>query len=66
MTYPKSGVKVAKGPLLDGVGESTKALIEVSKAADANVAADSYIVAGAEIVINLLPSGASDSFTVLR
>jgi myo-inositol-1-phosphate synthase len=55
---PKSSVKVAKGPLLDGVGESTKALVQISKAADANVA-EVLIASGAEIVINLLPSGAS-------
>ena len=29
---PAIGVKVSKGPLLDGVGDSTKALIQVSKA----------------------------------
>lgn len=57
---PKLGVKVAKGPLLDGVGESTKALIEVSKEADVNVA-QVLISSGAEIVINLLPSGASNA-----
>jgi myo-inositol-1-phosphate synthase len=55
---PKLGVKVAKGPLLDGLGESTKALIEVSKNADVNVA-QVLTSSGAEIVINLLPSGAS-------
>jgi len=54
------GVKVTKGPLLDGVGNSTKALIEVSKAADANVA-QVLIASRAEIVINLLPSGASNA-----
>jgi myo-inositol-1-phosphate synthase len=54
------GVKVAKGPLLDGVGESTKLLIQVSKAADANVA-QVLMSSGAEIVINLLPSGASNA-----
>ncbi len=57
---PASGVKVAKGPLLDGVGESTKAFIELSEAADANVA-QVLISAHAEIVINLLPSGASNA-----
>ncbi len=57
---PKLGVKVAKGPLLDGVGESTKALIEISKNPDANVA-QILIAAGAEIVINLLPSGAANA-----
>ena len=55
---PKSGVKVSKGPLLDGVGESTKALISISKAADADVA-KVLKASGAEIVLNLLPSGAA-------
>jgi myo-inositol-1-phosphate synthase len=53
-----TGVKVAKGPLLDGVGDSTKALIEVSQAADADVVSV-LKASGAEIVINLLPSGAA-------
>ncbi len=57
---PPSGVKVSKGPLLDGIGESTKALIEVSKEPDANVASV-LLKAGAEIVINLLPSGATNA-----
>ncbi len=57
---PQLNVKVAKGPLLDGIGESSKALIEVSKESDANVAAV-LMHSGAEIVINLLPSGASEA-----
>jgi len=57
---PPTGVKVFKGPLLDGVGESTKALIELSGEPDANVAAE-LLKAGAEIVINLLPSGAANA-----
>ena len=55
---PSTGVKVSKGPLLDGVGESTKNIIQISNAPDADVAKvlkDS----GAEILVNLLPSGAS-------
>ena len=55
---PKSGVKVSKGPLLDGVGDSTKALISISKAADADIA-KVLKASGAEIVLNLLPSGAA-------
>ncbi|MGE5574728.1 MAG: inositol-3-phosphate synthase [Ignavibacteria bacterium] len=55
---PTSGVRVQKGPLLDGVGESTKALIAVSKTADAKVA-EIVKASGAEIIINLLPSGAT-------
>jgi myo-inositol-1-phosphate synthase len=57
---PKLGVKVAKGTLLDGIGESAKALIEVSKEPDANVAAV-LMAAQAEVVINLLPSGAANA-----
>jgi myo-inositol-1-phosphate synthase len=56
----QTGVKVSKGPLLDGVGESTKALIQISKVKDTNVA-EVLIAANTEIVINLLPSGASNA-----
>jgi myo-inositol-1-phosphate synthase len=55
---PLTGVKVSKGPVLDGVGKSTKSLISVSKAADANVA-KVLKDAKSEIIINLLPSGAA-------
>jgi len=54
---PKTGVIVSKGPLLDGVGESTKDIIQVSSKADVNVA-QILKDSGAEMVINLLPSGA--------
>jgi myo-inositol-1-phosphate synthase len=57
---PLTGVKVNKSPLLDGVGESTKALIQVSQAADADVA-EVLKAAGTEVVINLLPSGATNA-----
>lgn len=55
---PKTGVTVAKGPLMDGLGESSSVLITVSQAADADVAAV-LKASGAEVVINLLPSGAT-------
>jgi myo-inositol-1-phosphate synthase len=55
---PASGVKVSKGPLMDGMGESTKVFIQVSKAADSDVA-KVLKESGAEVVINLLPSGAA-------
>jgi myo-inositol-1-phosphate synthase len=55
---PALGVNVSKGPLLDGVGESTKALIQISKTSDVDVAKNLKAV-GAEIVLNLLPSGAT-------
>jgi len=57
---PKTGVIVQKGPLLDGVGESTKAIVQVSGAADSNVA-QILKDSGADMVINLLPSGASQA-----
>ena len=54
----KLGVKVFKGPLLDGLGESTKVLISVSEDADVDVA-KVLKASGAEIMLNLLPSGAT-------
>ena len=54
------GVKVSKGPLLDGVGNSTKAIIHVSNAPDAD-AVKVLKAAGAEVMINLLPSGAAQA-----
>ena len=55
---PKTGVTVQKGPLLDGLGKSTQNVVIVSSAADANVA-KALKASGAEIVVNLLPSGAA-------
>ncbi len=55
---PKLDVNVTKGPLLDGIGESTKELIQVSKATDVDVV-KVLKESGAEMVINLLPSGAA-------
>lgn len=52
-----TGLTVQRGPVLDGVGEYTKHMIQVSDSPEVNVAKvlqDS----GAEIVVNLLPSGA--------
>jgi myo-inositol-1-phosphate synthase len=57
---PKTGVTVQKGPLMDGLGKSAEGIVEVSKTADADVA-KALKQAGAEIVINLLPSGAKQA-----
>lgn len=54
---PKTGVIVNKGSLLDGVGESTKQMIHVSNKAEVDIV-KILKESGAEIVINLLPSGA--------
>ncbi len=54
------GIKVTKGPLLDGISDSAKAIIQVSNETDADVA-QVLKESGAEIVINLLPSGAAQA-----
>ena len=55
---PALGVKVNKGPLLDGLGNSSKDIVQVSKASDSNVV-KVLKDAGAEVMVNLLPSGAT-------
>jgi myo-inositol-1-phosphate synthase len=60
LDVPKKGVKVNKGPLLDGVGDSSKSFIEISEAADTDVA-KILREANVEIVLNILPSGASNA-----
>lgn len=54
---PSTGVVVHKGPVLDGVGEYTRNLILVSDSPEVDVA-KILRESGAEIVVNLLPSGA--------
>jgi len=55
-----TGVIVNKGPLLDGVGDSSKNIVNVSNAPDSNVV-KVLKESGAEIVVNLLPSGAAEA-----
>jgi myo-inositol-1-phosphate synthase len=57
-SVPKLNVPVNKGPLLDGVGDSTKPLIKISPIPDANIT-EILKQTGAEILINLIPSGAA-------
>ena len=54
---PQTNVTVYKGAVLDGVGEYTKNVVQVSSLPEVNVA-DVLKQSGAEIVVNLLPSGA--------
>jgi myo-inositol-1-phosphate synthase len=54
---PKSDVTVLKGPVLDGVGEYTKNVVQISNQTDVSVSSV-LKESDAEIVINLLPSGA--------
>lgn len=52
-----TGLIVHKGPVLDGVGEYTKDVVQVSSLPEADVA-QVLRESGAEILVNLLPSGA--------
>ncbi|MEM3770106.1 MAG: inositol-3-phosphate synthase [Candidatus Bathyarchaeia archaeon] len=54
---PPSGIIVQRGPVLDGVGEYTKEVIQISDSKEASVV-DVLKESEAEIVLNLLPSGA--------
>jgi myo-inositol-1-phosphate synthase len=57
---PKTGIKVQKGPLLDGVDKILKALVSVSNASDADVV-KVLKESKAEILINLLPGSAEEA-----
>jgi myo-inositol-1-phosphate synthase len=54
---PLSNVIVHKGPVLDGLGEYTKHVVQISSHPEANVAMV-LKESNAEVVLNLLPSGA--------
>ncbi|MEM3596821.1 MAG: inositol-3-phosphate synthase [Candidatus Bathyarchaeia archaeon] len=54
---PLMGIVVQKGPVLDGVGEYTKKVVQISGQPEANVKR-TLEESGAEIMLNLLPSGA--------
>ena len=55
-----TSVTVQKGPLLDGIGKSAQSIIQQSNQPDADVA-QALRQADAEILINLLPSGATQA-----
>jgi len=55
---PKSGVKVQQGSVMDGVGESLKRVVHVSDASPVDIAQE-LKESNAEIVLNMLPSGAT-------
>jgi myo-inositol-1-phosphate synthase len=54
---PQSKVIVHKGPTMDGVGENTRKLLQISGTPEANVA-KTLKETDAEVMLNLLPSGA--------
>jgi myo-inositol-1-phosphate synthase len=55
-----TSVTVLKGPLLDGIGKSAQSIIQHSNQPDADVA-QALRQADAEILVNLLPSGATQA-----
>jgi len=57
---PPTGVTVQKGPQMDGIGKSAQNIIQPSSQPDANVA-QILRQTNAEILINLLPSGATNA-----
>ena len=57
---PKLGVKVLRGPLLDGVSEELKGEIKIDNSEEMDVA-KALRDSGAEIAINLLPSGSTEA-----
>ncbi|MEM3578234.1 MAG: inositol-3-phosphate synthase [Candidatus Bathyarchaeia archaeon] len=57
LDVPLTGIMVQKGPVLDGVGEYTKKVIQISSQPEANVKR-ALEESGAEVLLNLLPSGA--------
>ena len=57
---PKTGIKVLRGPLLDGVDDNLRALVRISNDKEAD-AAKALKESGAEMAINLLPGSAQEA-----
>lgn len=57
VNVPSTGIMVQKGPVLDGVGEYTKKVVQISGQPEANVKRV-LEESDAEVLLNLLPSGA--------
>lgn len=57
---PSLGIEVLKGPVLDGLNEYTKRVVEVDPTPEVNVA-EKIKESGAEIIVNLLPGGAQSA-----
>jgi myo-inositol-1-phosphate synthase len=57
---PATGVIVQKAPTLDGIGKSAEGIIQPSPHPEVNIA-EVLRAVGAEILVNLLPSGATNA-----
>lgn len=60
VTVPSTGVSVSKGSLLDGIGVATEHIVQISNSPDVDVA-KVLKESGAEVLVNLLPSGAAEA-----
>lgn len=54
---PRLGVNVFKGPVMDGLNEYARKILEIDPSSEVNVA-ENLKKSGAEMVVNLLPGGA--------
>ena len=57
---PRLGVRVLRGPVLDGVGGHLRGIVQVSDVEECDVA-EALRLSGADVVVNLLPSGAVEA-----
>jgi len=57
---PRLGVKVQKGPVMDGLGKYLKGYVDVSEAEPVDVA-EELKTSGAEVVVNYLPVGSEQA-----
>jgi myo-inositol-1-phosphate synthase len=55
---PKLGVKVSKGPVLDGIGKYLKEVVPIARLPDKNVV-DELDRSGADVLVNYLPVGST-------
>jgi myo-inositol-1-phosphate synthase len=57
---PKLGVKVSKGPVMDGIGKYLKEVVPIAKLPDQNIV-EELERSGAEILVNYLPVGSTSA-----
>ncbi|HKW05194.1 MAG TPA: inositol-3-phosphate synthase [Nitrososphaerales archaeon] len=55
------GVKVQRGPLLDGIGKYLKPVVKISKESEVHSIAQAIRESGAEILVNYLPVGSTNA-----
>jgi myo-inositol-1-phosphate synthase len=58
---PTQGVRVQRGPLLDGIGKYLKNVVKISSESEVHSVAQAIRDSGAEILINYLPVGSTNA-----